>query len=435
MSIWLEVHQRFDPQRPPARPEWRVPRTYSPVTRIEQLLDFPVGTPRVLLTGTTGSGKSTELARVVEARAQSRREFVVLFDVEEHFERVVGDPPALLHRVQAWEILFLAAIKVIEEARERFGMAFDEQTMEDLTKAWRAAADAAGAEGDTQLNPVGLAKAASLLATAAAGATGGVSAAVAAAGDVLKWTIPLGRNKRQLPDSDEVLRGMLAIVNRILGEIQREHVRVLLVLDGLDKIQDIARARALFVESQLLGELECATIVCGPFALRHHPSLANVRHFKPVTLVNEPVFTPEAPGEYAKGVAVFEALFRARTRDLAADGVVSDAQLKRLAWSSGGRARDFVRLVRELAMQCFWAKVERAGEQEVDAAIDEARRLWESGLHKGHARVLAAVMSDPSKLPDDPLTWELLQLDRLLPYPNNSEWFYPHPLLTLNFLR
>ncbi len=241
--------------------------------------------------------------------------------------------------MQAWEILFLAAVKVLAEAEERLGMKFGEQTRRDLVDVWRAAAAATSSEGDTRLNLGSFAKAIALVASTAAGATMGVSAAVAAAADALKWPIPLGRGKRQLPDSDDVLRGMLAIINRILGEIQGEHRRVLLVLDGLDKIQDIVRARALFVESQLLGELECATLVCGPFALRHHPSLANVRHFKPVTLVNEPVFAPEAPSEHAAAVAVFEALFRARTRDLGDDLAVTDAQLRRLAWSSGGRAR------------------------------------------------------------------------------------------------
>lgn len=61
LSFWLSAYERFDAERPPAQREWRVPRYYSPVARIEQLLDFPVGTPRVLLTGTTGSGKSTEV--------------------------------------------------------------------------------------------------------------------------------------------------------------------------------------------------------------------------------------------------------------------------------------------------------------------------------------------------------------------------------------
>jgi hypothetical protein len=56
-------------------------------------------------------------------------------------------------------------------------------------------------------------------------------------------------------------------------------------------------------------------------------------------------------------------------------------------------------------------------------------------MHGGHIDVLEAVMRDPDhRLPEDDLVWELLTLSRLLPYPDHSEWFYPHPLLTLHLL-
>jgi hypothetical protein len=45
-------------------------------------------------------------------------------------------------------------------------------------------------------------------------------------------------------------------------------------------------------------------------------------------------------------------------------------------------------------------------------------------------------MRDPKHRPVyDARIERLLQVNALLPYPNESEWYYPHPLLTLHFLR
>jgi hypothetical protein len=72
----------------------------------------------------------------------------------------------------------------------------------------------------------------------------------------------------------------------------------------------------------------------------------------------------------------------------------------------------------------------------VDKVLDEARRLLETGLDRGHLQLLEEVIRDPQHiLPADPRTRELLDYGKLLPYPNESEWYYPHPLLTMHLVR
>jgi hypothetical protein len=72
----------------------------------------------------------------------------------------------------------------------------------------------------------------------------------------------------------------------------------------------------------------------------------------------------------------------------------------------------------------------------IDGVIDKQRRAKEVGLSTGHIRVLEGVMADPDhRLPEDKLTSTLLATGALLPYPDGSEWYYPHPLLTINLLR
>lgn len=57
-------------------------------------------------------------------------------------------------------------------------------------------------------------------------------------------------------------------------------------------------------------------------------------------------------------------------------------------------------------------------------------------MHRGDIDQLLEIAKDPDhRLPDGDIARELLTYGRLLPYPNESEWFYPHPLLTLSLVR
>jgi hypothetical protein len=227
------------------------------------------------------------------------------------------------------------------------------------------------------------------------------------------------------------VKTMLHTVNRVIAEIQTRHRPVLLVIDGLDRIRDIERARELFVESDVLARLACRVVLCGPFALRHHPTASAVPRFQYQPLVNEPVLDQHDPTRPGPGLPFFTELFTRRTEDLGGAPLIAQRLLDHLAVYSGGRARDFVKMIRMLAQEAWQADVDAATDDIVDSVIDQERRLLETGLHRGHIDVLEAVMRDPDhRLPKDDLVWELLTLSRLLPYPDHSEWFYPHPLLT-----
>jgi hypothetical protein len=228
---------------------------------------------------------------------------------------------------------------------------------------------------------------------------------------------------------------MLNTVNRVIGEVQLNHRPVLLVIDGLDRIRDIERARELFVESDVLARLACRVVLSGPFALRHHPAASAVPRFQFQPLVNEPVMDQYDPTRPGPGLPFFTELFRRRTADLDGPPLIAQPLLDRLAYYSGGRARDFVKMVRMVAQAAWQADVDAATDGIIESVIDDERRLLETGMHRGHIDVLEAVMRDPDhRLPKDDLVWELLTLSRLLPYPDHSEWFYPHPLLTRHLL-
>lgn len=439
-DLWRELYDRFDPELP-APMEWRAPRPHSPAKRMLETLDRPFGTPRILLMGTVGTGKTTELLRVTEEREQ--RELVVFLDLERHFTNVVKDPNAL-YRIQAWEVCFLAGLALVARFKERLGLELEPELVTQLGRAWQALAEATKTP-TPQLDLGSFAKEAlelggTLAATGALGveAAWGLKTAKTVMGALRSWNLPLGRSEKALPDQDRQVQELLGAVNLLLGEVQSKHRKVLLVIDGLDRIRDLPRAKALFVESQLLSQLVCPLVVCGPFALRHDLATAGVRGFKADALVNEPVLKHDEPSHPGPGVDFFRELYAHRVKDLGkeAQELVGPEQLGELAYRSGGRARDFVRFIRSLAELAWDQDAQTATPALVKQVLDEWRLRQETGLHKGHIQLLQDVMTDPEhRLPPGDLAYELLDYQHLLPYPNNPEWYYPHPLLTMHLVR
>jgi hypothetical protein len=380
------------------------------------------------------------------AETRGGKELVIFLDLERHFADVLGDAPALQH-VQSWEVCFLAAMALIRVTSERLGLELPDSHLRDLARAWAALARTTGATATPpQIDLSAAARSMVVLTSAvapivtaaplAAGIAAGLRTLEAAAG-ALKWSLPVGVGKRSLPDQDTEMQTLLACVNVLIGLVQKQSSRVLLILDGLDRIRDLERAKALFVESQMLAQLACPLVICGPFALRHDPAITAVRRFTEIrVLVNEPVLLHDDPDQHGPGVRFFCELFDRRTSDLGARDLVTRPLLERLAYRSGGRARDFVRFIRELAKLAWQADAPAATEALVQRVLDEQRRLRETGLHKGHIRLLEAIAEDwRHELPEGELAQELLSYGSLLPYPNESEWYYPHPLLTMHLVR
>ena len=439
-AIWQEIYRRFDPLAPAMDRAYRADRERSPAHEIATSLGMPFADPRVLLTGTVGTGKSTELLRIGEARAAD--DFVVVLDVHRHFADVMGDEQAL-ERVQSWEVVFLAGVALVRAVSEILPYPILPQHLKDLENAWKKLAEATKTPTEAQVDIGSLAKGMIVLASTAVGggaaglgAAAGLKAFEAAAGAV-RWQLPIGRGQRSLPDQDAQMQTLLAAVNVIIGHVQQQFRRVLFLIDGLDRIRDFDRARELFLRSELIAQLACRVVVCGPFVLRSHPAVSTIPRFDEVrVLVNEPVMQKDQPSQYGPGVPFFCEIFKRRVADLTAPDLINDDLLRRLAYYSGGRARDFVKSIRMVAKGAWIADADTASAAIVEKMIDEARRLLEMGLDAGHIETLEMTAADPlRRLPPDARARELLSYGQLLPYPNDSEWYYPHPLLLMHMVR
>ncbi|WP_437590079.1 hypothetical protein [Sorangium sp. So ce1000] len=443
-AIWETIYKRFDPFRPADNRAWRAERVRSPASRIVQRVAMPFGDTRALVTGTTGTGKSTELLRIAEAR--SGQDFVIVLDLHRHFAEVVGEEQAL-RNVGAWEVVFLAGLALVRAASELLPYPIPPSHVADLSAAWEKVARATETPGaqTAAVDAGALAKAMVVLASAGLPLLGAPAAAVGtvglkvleAASGALKWNLPIGQAARRRRDQDAEMQTLLQAVNVLIGHVQSKAMRILLLIDGLDRIVELDRAEALFIESEMIAQLECRVVVSGPFALRSSPAASAIPRFNLILpLVNEPVMDHRDPTQHGPGLDFFCELYARRTADLGAPDLVARPELEQLAYYSGGRARDFVKLIRALAEQAWLEDAPHATPALVDAVLDSMRRLLETGLDEGHIEVLEAVMANPRhRIPSDERARELLTYGHLLPYPNESVWHYPHPLLTMHLLQ
>src|SRR5262249_52802522 len=152
---------------------------------------------------------------------------------------------AALQDIAPWEICFLAGVALLRAARERLGFEFPPAHLRNLENAWRAlSADAEGGGSEPEVDLVQLGSkmilTASTVAPAVAGPAGVAVAAglsvLAAAAEPVRWTIPLGRKKPAISDQDNRAQTLIACVNVLIGLVQQRGTRVLLVIDGLDRI-------------------------------------------------------------------------------------------------------------------------------------------------------------------------------------------------------
>jgi len=460
--FWEEFEVVFDPEKPVEQPRLFAERErkYSAVASIVRGLRPEAKTrSKYLLTGTQGNGKTSELIHCAAELAKTR--IVVRVDIWDHLTLTVGEPAAL-ERLEPWEL-----VSVVGTAIFRAGTELGQNWTKPETKAVEKALAELHSDGSQNPPKVDLVTLARGIAVAVGGIAGAfiggpsgtalgslvgeqtvktATSLVTTAADATSWTLPIGQSRRRSSDQDPKVQALLSAVNRLIMSLHETLKRPLvLILDGLDRLRDEERVSALFVRSDLLSRLICDAIVTAPMlAMRVEAPL--ISNFKHKDLGNIPVVDRDAPERLRPHITFFTDLARRRINlireTLDAEGIacpddpLPKAQLDRLAYLSGGVVRDFVRLVRLASSEALDTGAEQISKEHIEPAIRELRLRYEWMINADEIAVLRRVMDDPSRrLPGGELARSLLRQKRLLPYPNDSTWYYPHPLLTLGVLR
>ncbi len=465
--FWERIERIFDVKRPAADPALFAerPAKYNSLLRLGQKLRRPGrGTDgqysRYLVAGTIGNGKTSELYRLASHLTDTR--LVIYVDLYRHFEQTVGDPAAM-DRLEPWELLGLLGLVIVRAGEDRFGHEWGEElkrlgtALDDLRKS----NDDEGASLDLASLARGIAVAAGGVAGAALGgpigalvagkigdtATEAGLAVIKAAADATDWKWSIGLSERKLRrDGEPEVKALVAAVNSLIMALQREYVRrLVLVVDGIDRVRDEQRLRSLFVDSSLLSELVCDAVVTGPEFMLHGIS-QEIRYFKSIELCNVPVLDRNDPARIGPGLGFFRELVDKRVAavrrqsrpasELLPADPFPDEVVERLAYYSGGVVREFIRMAHAVAGEAWEANAPSVTLAMVDVVLDEFRSAKQTRLTIGEIELLYGVMTDREHgLPSDATAFELLRQQRLLPYPNDNPWYYPHPLLTLSLLK
>lgn len=434
-SFWKAVHEAFDPIRPVTDPKLRVEREarYNPMVELDRRLRLPIGRTCYGVAGSVGSGKSTELLAAADKLTDDA--LVVFVDLWQHFESSVRDPGALNH-LQPWELIGLLGLSLVRAGTDRFGHEWEGRE-ERLAEALGAFAAADGATPS-----VDVARLAGGLAVAAGGAVGAIAGTglqlLKAATDSWTWRIGL-RDRKRSSDQEPRVRRVLEATNDVIEALQSAFDRkLILVVDGLDRVQASDTFKELFVESNLLRELACDAIVSVELVLAQRYR-SRLRLSKTFELTNIPVASASDPWSEGPGIAFFDEVVRRRLASLNVT-VPSDAfpanVVRYLAWCSGGRLRDFMSLIREIAIHGLINGVTATAPEAVEAVVDDFRREREGGLNAEEIKQLQAVLEDSKHdLPNGEIALTLLDKHQLLAYPNQSTWYLPHPVLMLKRLQ
>jgi hypothetical protein len=460
IEFWTVVDGRFDPAVDDRR-EWIVPRADSPATKITTALRYAGSAKKVVLSGGVGAGKSTEIERV--ATDLQHDYFVVFFDLFKHLHRIKAS--AALETLEPWEVCLLVGLALLAASERSATLEGAELTerREALVRALESlrASDAPLFKGEVDVAKL-IGSVAVLVSSSVGGAIGGPpgTAAGAAVGTGLKELVASVEAKGGLfsfggksrsDDQSSPVQQLLLAVNETVALLARKSRRVLLVVDGLDRIRDIARAKRLFVESQLLASIDGTVLLAAPHAFFQSLDATRIDGFEVQRLLHERVFEPKRCYDWRElsggeqGREFFRAIVNARVRDLVLDfrvvhsGFVpfTDELIDALAVASGGRCRAFIELVRSTAANAIARISEResqppeATRQDVDGAIDKLRRDMESGMLGEHYAYLQGIIESERFLPksEGPLWDKLFFSHRIFVYENGTQWFFPHPLL------
>lgn len=430
---WIEIFRSFDPVVPAgdaSRPDIvRVDRPYSPIDELARDLAFPEAHRRELIVGAPGSGKSTELLALMRQQTELRP---ILVDLREHFQDQRGDVAAL-DRLQPWEALIVIGLAIYRYGREHLGHPWSPDDTSALREAIAGPSGRPAAEIDVaQLAAEVAVLAGSMGADALVPGAGIALKVLAAVTNSASAKLPLGiRREDALNDQDPKVRLLLRVVSRLMTALANGYgAPILLLVDGVDRA-DAQLSRRLFEESELLAALPCHQVMTAPLSLRQRNLRGGWRsHF----LGNIPVLDPDDPLVPGPRCDFFIDLWAARVGD-SAGGVplLAPDEIRRLAWASGGLIRLFCEMVQGVA-RAAWNEDTLATPAIVERELDQWRRRWEENLHLRDIETLRKVRVERQLVGDE---HELALLDQrcIVAWPNDSRWYYPHPLLLLKLLR
>lgn len=423
---WIKIQNAFYPYEPiPILPDkldaWYVERPGSPCREFLELLNPQLFPGRYVLVGHRSSGKTTELIKLATELRKNYDYFVVYLPLEYNLD---------ISRVNPAEVLFLMGAAIYKVASDELEEKPEKKLLEELENSLTTLVQERTQYKKFSINLAELLEGmvcfgASLLHLSAPLALRPFT--------FVSGTDPKLIRKREVQPQ---LKEIADCVNKIVKEVENKGKKFLVLLvDGLDKVEDEELIELNFLENPHLATIGCRVIYVGPMILYYGVPFAGVRtRFHVIELPNIMIHDRNRnPANYR----TMQEMVNRRLNSLGytTEEVIYPEALRLLIRNSGGIVRDLMFLVKQAAFNAKIAGENRIDEKIAEQAIAGYRRKFEAALTPKYYAVLKEVAKRQGRT-DDPLCDELIMGNFVLSYidEKGAIWFDVHPILWQNVL-
>ncbi|PID85032.1 MAG: hypothetical protein CSA11_01825 [Chloroflexi bacterium] len=357
--------------------------------------------PKYFLSGHRGCGKSTELYRLAANRDIRDRYWPVHFSIRDHAD---------LNDLDFKEVLLAMGGRLYNQYEKEGSKDIDKQLQKELA-SWRGSLE----EEVTTLQAGRL--------------TGEVGAEIGSLFANLSSKIklePKTRHEiRQVLERD--VTGLVTLINNIINEITaKEGKQPLILIDDLDKITDLGRARQIFIDQQgILRQPACPIVYTISSSLFYDPKFPTVR-IEPIFLPN--ITLHEHQDRSRRNEAGHQLLQTFVLRRIK-QNLITDAALEKAAAKSGGVFRELVRLLRDSLDFSQDADQAVITETAMTQAATELRNTYWRVLTQEQLDILRDIRKGNDKH-DPQEIGPLLQMLAVLEYDSSEgSWYDVHPVL------
>jgi len=373
------------------------PKECSIVGLQDELQLDPSDDDKTIFTGPRGSGKTTELRRLEETLGQDH--LVVFLNVEEMLN--LGD-------IQYTDLLVLLGLEVFKAARKA-GFRADEKMLSQL-RFWyeehvlEKEKGALSAEVGVELDMV-----------------------VARISGQVKSDAPRREIIRSKTQAN--LSVLLERLNNVLQELRKKvGKRVLVIVDGLDKVYDLNQVRDLFLQgANALLEPACRIIYTVPFALSYTNDFQQVRLTFTRFYALPNVKTREENGQvYVPGVNMLREVLHRRVDPTLLTQEATDWLIE----YSGGLLKELISLARSSVVVARRLRGDRGpiNADDVGYAVQQVQNTYRALLTEKHYHELARILGG-GRFVNSPEAMELIHNLSLLAYDGGKAWWGVHPIV------
>ena len=222
-------------------------------------------------------------------------------------------------------------------------------------------------------------------------------------------------------------------VNLIISEVQQKsQKKLLVVVDGLDKLQRIEQADLIFLQSRALLGPVCRIIYTVPMLAFTSLDFGQAEgETKSYLLPNVKLFDRTSDTQTdSEGYAILREVVAKRMKSIGQtpDAVFEPEALNLLIFKSGGVMRDFIWLAQDAMSAAKILRLDKVNTDAAQKAISDRASQLAFRLTETRVEELRKVRANkrPSGSPE---SRELLHGLFIVAYRNQTTWFDAHPLL------